>query len=527
VAISIGDALLKVGVDKKDFDRDMSGIGASIKKHQKAIGIGMVAVGAAVLGVATKSVLSFAAMGDEIAKMAKRTGFTTEALSELRYAAELSGASLAGIEKASRTLSGAILDAGYGLETYTRAFDQIGLSYEQLKALSPEEQFLTVMEALAGVEDASTRAALAADLMGRAGTGMLPMLSDGAEGLEKMRAEAHGLGLVFDEEASIAAEKLTDAMTNVKGSITGAGLAIAEALIPIITPLIDKVTEVIKKVGEFAKNNETLTKVITGAGGLLIGLGSLLLILPKIKTAVIALSGSLKTLMLNPIVALIAGLGMLGYGIYSLIKHHTDWNKVVEASEKVNEELAKSEGKLTKEVLEAQRAYNELRIGYGQLEPAEAEQIARSQELIALYDEGKFVLNETTGEIVLLTEATQSHIDAIMAEADILHDKAVKAREEQNKELEREIGLRKELMGLIAEAYPTGLTMEQLQRVAPIIEGVTVPGQVPGTAGYYSALGIGEFRTANINVQLDGKTIAKAVGQPLVDEIRVRTGARM
>ena len=83
MAIDIGDALLKLGLDKKDFDRDMKGIGASLKKHQKAIGIGMVAVGAAITGIATKSIMDFTKMGDEIAKMAKRTGFSTEALSEL------------------------------------------------------------------------------------------------------------------------------------------------------------------------------------------------------------------------------------------------------------------------------------------------------------------------------------------------------------------------------------------------------------------------------------------------------------
>jgi len=35
------------------------------------------------------------------------------------------------------------------------------------------------------------------------------------------------------------------------------------------------------------------------------------------------------------------------------------------------------------------------------------------------------------------------------------------------------------------------------------------------------------FRTVNIYVELDGQTIARAVGRPLVDEIRVRTGLRM
>ena len=469
MAISIGDALLKLGIDKGDFDRDMKGIGDSLKKHQKAIGIGMVAVGAAITGVATKSVLDFAKMGDEVAKMAKRTGFTTEALSELRHAAELSGASLAGLEKASRTLSGAILDAGYGLETYVRSFDQLGLSYEDLAKLSPEDQFLAVMEALAKVEDESTRAALATDLFGRAGTQLLPMLSEGAEGLAEMRQEAHELGIVFDKEASVAAEEMTDAMTRLKSSIKGAEMSIAEALIPVITPLLDKITEVTAEMGKWIGEHETLTKVITGAGGLLMGLGAVLIILPKLKLAVAALGGALKTLLLNPVIALIAALALLGYGIYALVKHHTDWNKVVEAAAKVQDELAKSEGRLTEEVLLAQKAYNELRIGYGQLGEEEAKQLQRSQEIIAMWEDGTYVINQATGALELY--------DAGLGDT-------AKATEELRKQTEKLTG---SLRGSAASAFMTYAAM-----------GVITPAQFAQQKALGKALGIPGFQAGGI-----------------------------
>jgi len=479
VKVATDTKQLKAGLDSAD--KQTKGFAQNIQKHSKTIGIAMVAIGTAIVGVATKSVLSYAKMGDEVAKMAKRTGFSTEALSELRYAAELSGTSLAGVEKASRTLSGAILDAGFGLETYVRAFDKIGLSYEQLKSLSPEEQFLAVMESLAGLSDESERAALASDLFGRAGTQLLPMLSDGTEGLKDMRQEAHDLNLVFDKEASVAAEDLTDAMTDVKSSITGAGLAIAEVLIPAITPLLDKVTEVVKKIADFAEENETLTKVITGAGGLMIGLGGLILILPKLITAIRAVGHTLKTLMLNPVVALTSALALLGFGIYSLVKHHTDWNKVVEAATKVNEELEKSEGKLTKEVLEAQKAYNELRIAYGQLEGEELEQIQRSQEIIALWEDGTYVLNEATGALELYTEA----------------EKAL------SKETDKAIAKQKELLGILGKLYPTGMTMKELQAYGEMLwarkRGITeIGGYTPGTAGFMRALGYTEYQHGGV-----------------------------
>jgi len=36
----------------------------------------------------------------------------------------------------------------------------------------------------------------------------------------------------------------------------------------------------------------------------------------------------------------------------------------------------------------------------------------------------------------------------------------------------------------------------------------------------------GGYKTANIYIQMDGRTLSRVMGQPLVDEIRLRTGAQ-
>jgi TP901 family phage tail tape measure protein len=60
---------------------------------------------AAITGAVALSVKSYIDAGDEVQKMAIRTGFGTKALSELRYAAQLSGASLESLELATKTMS--------------------------------------------------------------------------------------------------------------------------------------------------------------------------------------------------------------------------------------------------------------------------------------------------------------------------------------------------------------------------------------------------------------------------------------
>ena len=132
--------------------------------------------------------------------MSKRTGFSVEALGELKFAAEQSGAGLDTVEKAAKRMVSVIADADAGLKTSTDALDGLGLSVKDLKALSPEQQFDAIGLALAGIEDPSLKAALAQDAFGRAGTDLLPFFDEGADGMEELRQKAQDLGVVMSGE---------------------------------------------------------------------------------------------------------------------------------------------------------------------------------------------------------------------------------------------------------------------------------------------------------------------------------------
>jgi len=314
MAISIGDAVLKLGVDTTKLDQGMKGIGNTIKKHQKAIGLGMTAMGGAILATGVLSVKKFAEMGDEVAKLARKTGFSSETLSELRHAAELSGTSITGLEKATKRMATAIGDAQDGLTETLRDFDKLGISVEDLKGLSPEEAFLKLGQAIADVEDPLVRANVAQGIFGRAGMDLIPMFDEGSEALEEMRKEAHSLGIVFDQEAAKKAEQLTDAMHRMKESTSGVKMAIAEHLIPILMPLIDKITSIIKQITAWAKENPTLFRTIVTVvgviGALLAVLGPIVMMLPLI-TAGLPLLGVAFAALLGPVGLVIAAIAAL------------------------------------------------------------------------------------------------------------------------------------------------------------------------------------------------------------------------
>ena len=236
---------------------------------------------AAITGFGINAVKDFVQVGDELDKMSKRLGISVESLSELKFAAEQSGASLDDIEKGTKKLASTVFDANNGIKASSDAFEALGLNAAMLQDLSPEQQFLAVAAALAEVENASTRAALAQDVFGRAGTTLLPLVAEGAEGLAELRQQASDLGNTYTTEAAAKAALFADTLNELKQTVGGLGREIGEKVVPILTRLLDWfiesrpqieafIAQVREKVGPFAE------AFVSGAGLILEALGSVL-----------------------------------------------------------------------------------------------------------------------------------------------------------------------------------------------------------------------------------------------------------
>ena len=275
-------------------------MGRTFQNNSKVIGASMTAIGASIVAASVLSIKSFMEMGDEVHKMALRTGFTTERLSELKFAAEQSGTGIGSIDKAVKTMNKALIDADRGLETYARSFRELGLTTEELLALSPEEQFNTIAIALSELEDQTKKSAIAQEVFGRTGTQLLPMLAAGADGIAALSQEARDLGIVLDQEAADAAAKMTDDMNSLSKAMDGIKFQIAQALLPIINDLVEQITAAITSVKDWAAENpglaDTITKVGLAVGVLGVALGPVVLALPIIVTALPLLKAGLVAL---------------------------------------------------------------------------------------------------------------------------------------------------------------------------------------------------------------------------------------
>jgi hypothetical protein len=151
----------------------VSNVGSGIAK----VGAGVTAIGAGVLAPIAAATAKFAQFGGEIDDVAQRTGMTGKAVSELGYAATLSGTDLATVEGAALKMQKGIVAAANGSRSMSDAFGAIGLSAKQLASLSPEEQFSTIAKAIGSINDPAQKTSAAMAIFGKSGSKLTPMLA--------------------------------------------------------------------------------------------------------------------------------------------------------------------------------------------------------------------------------------------------------------------------------------------------------------------------------------------------------------
>lgn len=204
-------------------------------------------------------------VGDEFDKMSARTGLSSEALSEFAHAAEMSGASISDVEGAMRSLASQIVAAQSGSSRAEKAFQILGVSVEQIAALNPERQFDAIARAISAISDPTERAGAAMRIFGAAGANLIPLFSQGPDGLAKLRQEARDLGVSVDSTTAKMGANFQDATTRLKSAFQGLGLTIARAVTPALIDFANVASRALSAVIKLAEEHPNLTLGLTAA----------------------------------------------------------------------------------------------------------------------------------------------------------------------------------------------------------------------------------------------------------------------
>jgi len=220
--------------------KQLEGIGKSAKQATSALrGLVAIEVGKLLAGGFTAAanaisgyVSSIRSSVDESAKLAQRTGIAVEALQSLQIAASRSGVN--NFEGAVQKLTISIGDAGQGVKSAQDGLARLGLSFQDLSRLAPEDQFRAVAREISKLPSQAEKAAAAADLFGRTGIELLLLF---ASNLEEVEARAQRLGMVLSSDQTSAIEAMNDSLADVSDTFRGIIGQVVGNLAPIITEI--------------------------------------------------------------------------------------------------------------------------------------------------------------------------------------------------------------------------------------------------------------------------------------------------
>ncbi|GHT30676.1 hypothetical protein FACS1894214_0980 [Planctomycetales bacterium] len=295
--------------------------------------------GAGFLGAAKQ----FADTGDALEKMSQRTGMSAEALSELKYAADLSGTSIEDIESSIKKMQMLLMEAGEGSKTANDKLFNLGLTFQKLSKLSPEEQFETLLERISKLPEAK-RAAAAMDVLGKSASGLVPLINSGAAGIAEMRKEAQKLGLTMSTEDAKSAAKLTDAIGRLQNVFKAFANSIGAALAPELSRLANLLAKTVSNAVKWIKENKEwiilfakitaavfgLSAVIFALGIAITGFGAVVGAVFSAAAGLVGLLGSAIAFVISPLGLLITAVtGLGGYFLYEfgVVNDAVEWLK--------------------------------------------------------------------------------------------------------------------------------------------------------------------------------------------------------
>lgn len=226
-----GAAASEAGDEAEDSGQSFVSWGDMVEGAAAAAATAVAAVGAAAAAMAgvvaegASALIDMAGdvkdMGDEIDKTAQKVNLTNAEYQRLDYIMKIAGSSMSENIQGFKTLNNAFDDAINGSSTAAAKFERLGLSISDIRDMSTGDLFTTVINSLQGMENASERAAIANDLLGRSSINLMPLLNMSADDMAALSNQAEEYGLIMSDDLVADSAAYQDALTLMDGALTG------------------------------------------------------------------------------------------------------------------------------------------------------------------------------------------------------------------------------------------------------------------------------------------------------------------
>lgn len=244
-----------VGAVVKVFTTMVSTITGILGKITKVATVAALGAGAAFVYFLQKT----AKVGDELAKMSRRTGMSVKFLSEMQHVLAINDARLADLQKAFKGIATFVVNAMRETKEYTDVLDALGMTLYRTdgRMKSSERLFMEFTDALRKVKSEVLRAGYAQLIFGRSAQSLLPTIISTTGSIRELREEAQRLGITWSKTDARAAEDFRDALTRLWGSLKGIWLAFMKPLLKPFTGEVESLAEALTKLQSWARKAGT------------------------------------------------------------------------------------------------------------------------------------------------------------------------------------------------------------------------------------------------------------------------------
>ncbi|TGU99166.1 hypothetical protein EN794_000015 [Mesorhizobium sp. M00.F.Ca.ET.151.01.1.1] len=243
IAASVNFQKLSASLSKARTD--LVAFGQNVAILGTAITAAAAGAGAAVLELAS----SAGEAADQAGKAAQSAGVTTQAYTELAFAAKMSNLEQADLDAGMSKLNKTLGAAANGSKSAIELFKKLGVSIRDSAGnlRTPDAVLLDLADAFSKLPDGALKSALAIQLFGKSGAKLLPFLNEGKKGLIDLGAEAKALGVTLTDAQAKIGDNLGDALDSVSAAAGGVKLQLGLLFAPAITQAATALTERIKQ----------------------------------------------------------------------------------------------------------------------------------------------------------------------------------------------------------------------------------------------------------------------------------------
>lgn len=242
--MSLFNILVDIAARTADFESGIDKVNKKLDDFKEGVKRAFEVAADGAVAEFTKKIIE---MGDALNDAKTKAGVTSEAFTQLAYAAKLSNVDVTSLSQAILKMNVAISNAATGGKAQTEALAALGLTYKQIKDLAPEDQFTIIADRISKLGTSADKSRVEVALFGKAGGDLAGLFEGGAAGILKMRQEAQQLGQSFSDEQLKVFEEAHQSIDRLEASFSALALTLVGKAAPALTGILDTLSSIVSQ----------------------------------------------------------------------------------------------------------------------------------------------------------------------------------------------------------------------------------------------------------------------------------------